>query len=263
MKIEEIKAELNTRIIGREIIYYPETTSTNDVAIELAEKGAEEGTVVLADNQTMGRGRRGRKWLAPPKTCILASMILRPSLPLKYINIITPVAVTSVAKAINSITKLDAYIKWPNDVIINKRKVCGILTETRMGRIRFVVVGIGINVNIAKDSIPDEISDIATSLSIESGYNISRIHILGEILRNFERRYLEINEKTYGEFFDEWKSLSATIGRKVQIESENVIKQGTALDIDEVGALIVRLDEGEILRIANDDLARVSNVQER
>ena len=262
MKIEEIKAELNTKIIGKEIIYYPETTSTNDVAIELAEKGAEEGTVILADNQTMGRGRRGRKWLAPPKTCILASMILRPALLLRYVNIITPIAVTSVAKAINTITKSDACIKWPNDVIINERKVCGVLTETRMkmGSISFVVVGIGVNVNIAKDDIPDEISDIATSLSIESGYSFSRTHILGEILRNFEHRYLGINEKTYGEFFDEWKSLSATIGQKVQIESGNEIKQGIALDIDEVGALIVRLDEGEIFRITNDDLARVSNV---
>jgi BirA family biotin operon repressor/biotin-[acetyl-CoA-carboxylase] ligase len=259
MKLDEIKTELNTSILGKEIIYYSETTSTNDIAIELAENGAVEGTLVIADSQSMGRGRRGRKWLAPPETCILASIILRPSLPLRQISIITPIAVTSVVKAIHSVTKLNASIKWPNDVIIMDRKVSGVLTEMRIERraISFIVVGIGVNVNVSRDSFPLEISDIATSLSIESGHEVSRIHLLQEILRHFENRYLRLNDDTFSEFLDEWKSLSVTIGKRIQIESADDTKRGVALDIDEVGALIIQLDNGKIKKIANDDLVKV------
>ena len=263
MTPDEIKLGLNTNIFGKEIIYYSEITSTNDVAIEFAKNGAEEGTIVIADNQTMGRGRRGRRWLALPETCILASIILKPSLSLKQINIIAPIAITSVAKAINETTGLPAFIKWPNDVIIGEKKVSGVLTEIRTEKdhINFAIVGIGVNVNIPKDEIPPEISDIATSLNIELGYEISRIHLLQEILRQFENRYLSLNEATYNEFLDEWKSLSATIGKEVQIKSESDIRLGIALDIDEAGALIVRLDSGGIHKIINDDLVTVRNIE--
>ena len=258
MKLDEIKTGLNTSILGKEIIFYPETTSTNDVAIELAENGAVEGTLVIADSQSMGRGRRGRKWLAPPETCILASIILRPSLPLRQISIITPIAVTSVVKAIHNVTKLNASVKWPNDVIIMDRKVSGVLTEMRTERkISFIIVGIGVNVNVSRDSFPLEISDTATSLSIESGHDVSRIHLLQEILRHFENRYLRLNDNTFNEFLDEWKSLSVTIGKRIQIESVDDTRRGVALDIDEVGALIIQLDNGKIQKIANDDLVKV------
>lgn len=262
MKPNEIKLGLNTNIFGKEIIYFSETTSTNDIAIEFAREGAEQGTLIIADKQTMGKGRRGRKWLAPSKTCILASIILRPSISLEHVNIITPIAVTSVTKAINCVTQLNASVKWPNDVLIGEKKVSGILTETRTlkSNIDFAVVGIGVNVNIPKDEIPLEICQIATSLNIELGYEISRTQLLQEILRQFEDRYLRLNENNYEEFLAEWKSLSSTIGKKVQIESKNDIKFGVVLDIDKSGDLIVRLDDGEILKINNDDLMTVRNI---
>jgi BirA family biotin operon repressor/biotin-[acetyl-CoA-carboxylase] ligase len=263
MNIDEIKIGLNTKILGKEIIYFSETTSTNDIAVKLAKNGAEEGVIVIADYQTGGRGRRGRIWFAPSETCILSSIILRPSLSLKYINILTPIAVVSIVNTINSITQLDASVKWPNDVVIGEKKVSGVLTETRILKngIDFAVVGIGINVNVSKDKIPLEISEIATSLYMELGYEICRIHLFQEIIRQFEKRYLGLNETTYNEFLNEWKSLSTIIGNRVQIESENNIRLGTALDIDKNGSLIIKLDSEDIIKINNDDLVKIRNIK--
>jgi BirA family transcriptional regulator, biotin operon repressor / biotin---[acetyl-CoA-carboxylase] ligase len=256
MTPDEIKAGLNTKILGNEVIFYTETTSTNDIALDLASKGAGEGTLVVADIQTMGKGRRDRKWLAPAGTSILASLILRPSIELSQINKIVVITAISIVYAIRDMTNLPALVKWPNDIMINNKKTAGILAEakTEKNSISYVVVGFGINVNVPKAIFPEEIADIATSLSIESGYEISRIHLLQKILRQIESRYLKLNDNS---FFDEWRSLSATIGRQVQIEYTDSIKTGFALDIDENGALIVNLDTGDTQRIMNDDIVRV------
>jgi BirA family transcriptional regulator, biotin operon repressor / biotin---[acetyl-CoA-carboxylase] ligase len=256
MKADEIKAGLNTKILGNEVIFYTETTSTNDIALDLASKGADEGTLVVADIQTMGKGRRDRKWLAPAGTSILASLILRPSIELSQINKIVLITAISIVYAIRNITHLPALVKWPNDVVINNKKTAGILAEakTEKNSVSLVVVGFGINVNVPKASFPEEIADIATSLSIESGYEISRIHLLQEILRQIESRYVKLDDDS---FLDEWKNLSATIGRQVQIEYADSIKTGFALDIDESGALVIKLNTGETQRIMNDDIVRV------
>lgn len=256
MTSNEIKAGLNTKILGKEVIFYTETTSTNDIALDLASKGADEGTLVVADSQTMGRGRGDRKWFAPAGTSILASLILRPSIELSQINKIVAITAISIVYAIRDMTNLPALVKWPNDVVINNKKVAGILAEakTEKNSVSYVVVGFGINVNVPKASFPEEIVDIAISLSIESGYEISRIHLLQEILRQIESRYLKLDDDS---FLDEWKSLSATIGRQVQIEYADSIKTGIALDIDENGALIINLNTGDTQRIMNDDIVRV------
>jgi len=256
MTSNEIKAGLNTKILGREVAFYTETTSTNDIALELAGKGADEGTLVVADSQTMGRGRGDRKWFAPAGTSILASLILRPLIELSQINKIVLITAISIVYAIRNITHLPALVKWPNDVVINNKKTAGILAEakTEKNSVSFVVVGFGINVNVPKISFPEEIADIATSLSIESGCEISRIHLLQEILRQIESRYLKLDNDS---FLDEWKNLSATIGRQVQIEYPDSIKTGLALNIDENGALTIKLNTGEIQRIINDDIVRV------
>jgi len=256
MTSDEIKADLNTKIIGQKVVFYTETTSTNDIALELAGKGADEGTLVIADSQTMGKGRRNRKWLAPAGTSILASLILCPLIELSQINKIVLITAISIVYAIRNVTHLPALIKWPNDVVINSKKIAGILAETKTEKnsVSYIVVGFGINVNVPKISFPEEIADIATSLSIESGCEISRIYLLQEILRQIESRYLKLDNDS---FLDEWKNLSATIGRQVQIEYPDSIKTGLALDIDENGALTIKLNTGEIQRIVNDDIVRV------
>jgi BirA family biotin operon repressor/biotin-[acetyl-CoA-carboxylase] ligase len=256
MTLDEIKAGLNTKILGKEVIFYTETSSTNDIALELAGKGADEGTLVVADSQTMGRGRGDRKWLAPAGTSILASLILRPLIELSHINKIVLITAISIVYAIRKVTHLPVLIKWPNDVVINNKKIAGILAEakTEKNSTSYIVVGFGININVPKISFPDEITDIATSLLIESGCETSRIHLLQEILIQIESRYLKLDNES---FLDEWKSLSATIGRQVQIEYPDSIKTGFALDIDENGMLTIRLNTGETQCIMNDDRVRV------
>lgn len=256
MTSEEIKTGLNTKILGKEVIFYTETTSTNDIAFELAVKGVDEGTLVVADSQTMGKGRLGRKWLAPSGTSILASLILRPSVKLSQVHNIVLMTTVSIVYAIRKITNLAVSIKWPNDIVINNKKVGGILAESKIknGSLNFVVVGFGINVNIFNESFPDEIANIATSLGIESGHAISRVYLLQEILRQIELHYLRRNNDS---FLDEWKSLSITIGCQLWIEYPDCVKTGLAIDIDENGALIVKLNDGETQRIMNDDIIKI------
>jgi BirA family biotin operon repressor/biotin-[acetyl-CoA-carboxylase] ligase len=256
MTSDEIKSGLNTNILGREVLCYAEITSTNDIAIELAGKDAKEGTLVIADSQTKGRGRLDRKWVASAGTSILASLILRPAIELSQVNRIVLITTISIIHAIRNVANLHALIKWPNDIVINDKKAAGILAEskTEKNSLSFVVVGFGINVNIQKGSFPEEIADIATSLSIETGREVSRVYLLQEVLRQIESRYLRLNDNG---FLDEWKSLSATIGNQIQIEYPDSTRTGLATDIDENGALIVQLDTGEMKHIMNDDIVKI------
>lgn len=254
MSPDEIKLGLGTEILGREIISYAETGSTNDVALNLAAGGAREGTLVVAESQTRGRGRRDRKWLSPMGTSILASLVLRPPITAYEAQSITITTAAAVAQAIRNITQIPASIKWPNDVIIGHRKVSGILTEmrTEKGWVSFMVVGIGVTVNIRRERLPAEIKDIATSLSAELGHNVSRIALLQEILRQLEQRYVKVKERETDTLIAEWKDLLVTIGRNVRINLPRRVITGRAVDIDETGALLIQTDTGQIQRITAD-----------
>ena len=259
MLSDEIKAGLGTEILGREIISYTQTSSTNDIALGLAASGMQEGALVVAESQTDGRGRRKRRWLSPMGTSILASLILRPPIMAHEAHSITLISAAAVARAIRSITQLPALIKWPNDVIVNGKKVSGVLTEMRTEKewVSFLVVGIGVTVNIPRSRFPAEIMDSATSLSAELGHNVPRVALLQEILRQLERRYMKVKERKIDALMAEWKKLSATIGRQVQIGLSRKIIRGHAVDIDETGALLVRVDTGQIQRITADDAVQL------
>ena len=265
MSSDEIKVGLGTKILGREIISYAQTSSTNDIALDLAAGGMPEGTLILTESQTEGRGRRKRKWLSPMGTGILASLILRPSIMAHEAHCVTLISAAAVAQAIRCMTQLPALIKWPNDVIINDRKVSGILTEmrTERGWVNFLVVGIGVTVNIPRSRFPAEIMDSATSLSVELGHKISRIALLQEILRQLECRYVKMEERKIDVLMAEWKSLSATMGRQVRVGLSNRIVSGHALDMDETGALLVRTDTGQIQRITADMDFRFQSREQR
>lgn len=254
MTPDRIKTGLETKILGHEIISYAETTSTNDVALQLAGNGFKEGTLIVAESQTSGKGRRNRKWLAPMGTSILMSLILKPSIMISEAEIITLMSAAAVAQSILNITQLPALIKWPNDVMVNRRKVSGILTEmrTERGLPSFIVVGIGVTVNISEERLPIEIKDIATSLSIETGREISRISLLQEIIRQLEQRYLRLLNQDISSLMMEWRNLSATIGYKVQVNLPRRIIRGKAIDIDNAGALLIQQDTGQIQKISAD-----------
>jgi len=255
MVSDEIKAGLGTEVLGRAIISYAQTSSTNDIAMDLAADGMQEGTLVVAEGQTKGRGRRERRWISPVGTSILASLILRPPIAAHEAHGVTLISAAAVAQAIRSVTQLPALIKWPNDVIVNDRKVSGVLTEmrTEAGRVSFLVVGIGVTVNIPRERLPAEIMEVATSLSAELGRDVSRIALLQEILRQLEGRYVKLKAHEDDTLVAEWKNLSATIGRQVSVSLARRIVRGYARDIDETGALLIRVNTAQIQRITADE----------
>ncbi|MBU1062488.1 MAG: biotin--[acetyl-CoA-carboxylase] ligase [Candidatus Omnitrophica bacterium] len=248
----ELGWQLNTEVIGKRIYSYKEIGSTNDIAYSLATQGEKEGSIVIAEYQTKGRGRLGRKWISPRAKGVYFSVILRPDILPKDISVITLISSLSVAKTIRDLTNLAAFIKWPNDVLINKQKVCGILTELNgeTDKINFVIVGIGINVNAKKELLPKE----ATSLSVEKEGLISRLEFVKMLLRNLDVYYKIFNKGRIDQILKEYKRLSAILDRRVRVNYHNSSVSGHAIDVDKEGALILRLDSGFHERVLAGDV---------
>lgn len=247
---DEIQYGLDTKIIGRSIYAYEELESTNDTAWEKAIKGEPEGTVIFAEFQTKGRGRLKRHWYSAKRKGLCFSVILRPQLTPNYVPMITAMSAVSVAMAVRKLTGSSALIKWPNDIFLNGKKLGGILTEinTELDIIKFVILGIGINVNM--DKFPDELKKTATSLKLEDGENYSRIELAREILKSLEDYYNLLLNKKWDEIIAEWKDLSWVLGKRVSVGET----EGQALGIDEQGALIVRQDDGINKYITSGDV---------
>jgi BirA family biotin operon repressor/biotin-[acetyl-CoA-carboxylase] ligase len=250
-----IKNKLRTKFIGKEIRYFDETGSTNDIAKELARKDASEGLLVLAETQTSGRGRLGRIWQSPPGG-IWLSLMLRPKLTPQEAPKLTFVGAIAVATAIRNLG-LDAKIKWPNDVLVNSRKICGILTEmeAEMDVLHYVVVGIGINANFDRNNLPEDIQQTATTLKSELNSTISRNAFISQLLNEFEQSYLLFLEKGFPPILNEWKKLSCILGEAVHVYIGDKIIDGTAIDVDQSGALMLKLDNGSIEKIFSGDVS--------
>lgn len=248
MTADDIISGLKTQFLGHRIYAYQQTKSTNDVALYLGANGAPDGALVIAEYQTAGRGRLGRNWLSSPNCSILASVVLRPKIQPYQMPVVTLLTAAAAANAIRCITKLPAKIKWPNDVFIDGKKVCGILTEMGIekGCEPFLVVGIGINVNIEKDSFPISLKSTATSLSILLGYELSRIQLLQQFLLEFENRYILLNDGNPMPIISEVKSLSSILGCQVRVECDEKVAVGQVVDIDENGALVLRTGVGTL-----------------
>ena len=190
LTFEEVKNLLSTLSIGKNIVYYDSVGSTNSIAKELAESGEQHGTVVISEEQTTGRGRLGRNWISPKYKGISMSIILRPKIVTENISQITLIGAAAVYKAILKMG-IRTSIKWPNDIVLNSKKVCGILTEMsgEIDRINYLVMGIGINVNLEEKDLPMDLKDMATSLKIESGKYVDRKLLLANVLNIFEKLY--------------------------------------------------------------------------
>lgn len=249
---DEIESGLDTNVFGRKIYSYKKTDSTNDIAYDLAEKGALEGAVVLAEEQAKGKGRLGRKWLSPPGG-IYMSCIIKPDILPNEVQEFTLVSAYSVAKAIKELTGLHSRIKWPNDLLIRGKKICGILTEMKAetDKIDFIVIGIGINVNTPLQALPH---NTATSLKAELKINVSRVDLVRLILGNLDREYHNFKKHGFQSVRDEIKGLSETLNKYVRVTSHDTVYEGEAVDIDEQGALILRLDSGIRQRILSGDV---------
>ncbi len=239
------------------IHYLPSTGSTNDVARDLAEKGAPEGTIVIAESQTRGRGHLGRTWHSPPGTGLYFSIILRPQLDPSDLPKITLVAGIAAAEAIEENTGLRPLIKWPNDILLEGKKVAGILAEL-YGNITspYVILGIGININTRRVEFPPELQEIATSLAIAGGQNISRANLMQAVLTHLGKWYELFKKGAFQPILDAWRKRCIIIGAHVGILSGEKELEGTVVDVDETGALLLRDQAGEIQRILSGEVIR-------
>lgn len=248
----EISWHLNTKFIGKKIYYFDAVSSTMDIAIELGMKDLPEGTVVLAETQTKGRGRMARDWFSPKYKGIYMSLILRPKILPNFTPILTLLSAVSICEAIKEITNLDSQIKWPNDILINNKKLGGILTElnAEMDISRFVIIGVGLNVNNDKKALVEG----ATSLKEQEKENINRVSLTQEILRRIETNYLFFREEGSQSIIEKWRNYSITLGKRVRIVCQKERLVGEALDIDVDGGLLVRGDSGLIEKIMAGDV---------
>ena len=249
----ELKPLLGTHDLGQVLHCHDELESTNDLAKQLAEEGAGHGEVVVAEAQTAGRGRRGRAWVSPPRKNLYLSAILRPDLPPQRAAELTLVASVAVCEAVRQ-AGVAATIKWPNDVIVNGRKVAGILTEmaAEVDRVQWVVLGVGVNLNIAAEDLPDDLREIATSIAAERGEPVPRALFTAALLGGLEEWLDRYEDEGFGPVRDAWRSLSGTLGREVRVSMAGGEISGIAEDIDESGALLVRGAAGLTRVVAGD-----------
>jgi len=259
MLVSEIKWNLKTKVIGAEIHFYESVGSTNNVAYKLAEQGAREGTIAIANEQTKGKGRLGRSWVSLAEDGIYLSCILRPDILPNEVSKITLAAAVGVVKAVREFSGLEALIRWPNDILISDRKTAGILTELKgeSDRIDFVILGIGINVNTPRRVLPAG----GTSLKEESksSADFSRVELVKTLLKALEAEYVKFGKTGFSSVRNELKSYSCALGRYVSVTALGTSTKfsGKAVDINENGALVVRLDDGSQRTFLSGDVTLV------
>lgn len=248
-----------TTVIGRDIRVFQETTSTNDVVDKLARDGVKEGVAVFAESQTRGRGRLGRTWVSPLGKGLWFSILLRPKLRPDQVTQLTIASATALTRAIRHQVDLRPEIKWPNDVLIGGKKVAGVLTElsAELDTIKYVVLGIGIDVNLSASDFPPEIRKLATSLRIERGQPVQRPALASAILRELDHDYRRATGQDFDSLANEWEEQCTTIGHEVQIQVGTRKIRGRAESLDSSGALLLRTHHGHLERIIGGDVTLV------
>lgn len=254
---DDLRSRLpKVKIVGRDIRVFQETTSTNDVIEKLARDGVKEGAVVFAESQTKGRGRLGRKWISPTNKGLWFSVLLRPDLRPQAATQLTVAAATALARAIRSQTSMSPEIKWPNDILLRGKKVAGILTElsAELDHVKYLILGIGVDVNLNASEFPAEVRKIATSLKIESGRTVNRADLAAAILDELDSDYARIISGQFESVADEWEEHCTTLGHNVSISIGDRSIQGRAESLDSDGALLLRTQHGRLERIIGGDV---------
>lgn len=243
----EISYGLQTKLLGRKVVHLNTTSSTNVVARQVAEEGVEEGTVVVAETQSRGKGRLGRNWITKPGG-LWMSAILKPAIDPMHASSITLLAAVSVTKALRG-AGLEAVIKWPNDVLVNGKKICGILTEmsAETDAVNFIILGIGVNVN---NDVPIE---TATTMKAELGKEVDRVKFTQSLLEMLEKDYLTFKDEGFTPILWIWRRYSDTLGRLVEVTCQDEVVVGVAQDVDEDGSLLVKTRDGSIRKIVSGD----------
>ncbi len=255
LNADEIHKRLKNQFLAKKIYAFSRLGSTNDVAKRLAHKGEDEGSLIISDQQTRGRGRFGRSWESPPGKGLWFSLILRPNIPLEKTGLVSLLAGLSVAQSVERMTSLIPVLKWPNDLLINSKKFCGVLIESEIERrkLSFLVVGIGINVNQSSHDFSEGALKKATSLQIEARTHINRIELLVEVLWWLEKNYFEFKSGNCSDILIQWKRRCPFLGKKIYIKQNHHEWQGMFEDLSEDGRLLLRLDNGEIQQISEGE----------
>ncbi len=250
---EAILAALDTAFVGRSLEVYDAIDSTNARAVAWARTGAPDGSLVIADEQTAGRGRLGRRWHAPPGSALLFSLVLRPALMPMQAQRATMLCSSAAVEAISAVTGLTAQVKWPNDLVIERKKVGGVLTELGLAgcELDYVVVGMGLNVNLDPAQIPEALAP-PTSLRAELGVPVERLPLLSVLLQAVEARYTALGRGWSPH--EEWRKHLATLGQPVQVGTPEEVIVGVAEDVDADGALLVRMPKGELRTVLVGDV---------
>lgn len=253
----EIQPLLSTKFIGRELIYFDSLDSTNIYAKKIASEDFKDGTVVIAEEQTSGRGRLGRQWVSPKGRGIWMTILLKPDIMPSEASKLTLVSAYAVCRALERYG-LAARIKWPNDIVVNGKKLCGILTEMSadIDEIKYVTVGIGINANLDVSDFGDEIASTATSIKIETGKPVSRKTVVGCVLNEFEYVYEAfIRNGSIEDFLEGYKTRSAVLGKDIRVIYKKEELLGKAVDISAEGHLVIKLEDGSTKEIISGEVS--------
>ena len=256
LALDELRGELATQRLGRQFHYFSEIGSTNYHARQLAERGAVEGEVVIAEAQTQGRGRLGRPWQSPPFANLYFSLILRPKLEPADAPQITLMAAVALAETVGWFIPQAAAIKWPNDILVGGKKLAGILTEAACDsqRLHYVILGIGVNLNYRVEAMPDEIRGRATSIAALTGTSVRRESFLRRLIQDLDRCYGELEESGFSALAARWEAHFAWRGRRVRVESFDQCITGRARGIDRDGALLIEDEQGAVQRVIAGDV---------
>jgi BirA family biotin operon repressor/biotin-[acetyl-CoA-carboxylase] ligase len=251
----EISKNLHTDKIGRKLIIFDEIDSTNNYAKQLARNGEPEGTVIISDCQVKGKGRLGRDFVSPKDAGLYFSVILRPDFPMELSQLITSCAAVAVAETLDEVCNVETNIKWVNDIFLNGRKLCGILTEASVsfeaGNLDFAIVGIGINVFNKKSDMPKELDKIVTSIEEETGNRFSRNIIAAKLCDKLEEKINDIESRS---FLDVYRKKSNLIGKYVLADFNNEQKKAEVIDIDDNAAIVLRLEDDKIVHMNSGEV---------
>ncbi len=255
LRIAAVEAGLGTKRLCTRLYYFPELDSTNNYARALAEGGAPEGVIVIAEQQTQGRGRLARRWLSPPGVNLYCSIILRPTLAPARAPQITLMAAVALTEAIAAFSPVPAAIKWPNDILAGGKKLAGVLTEAVADarQVQWVILGIGVNLNYTLQTMPQEIRERATSLSILAGRRISREDFLRRLIQDLDRCYAILEDQGFPALAPKWDARFDLRGRNVRVDMTDRSMVGRALGIDPDGLLIIE-SSGRLERIVAGDV---------
>lgn len=256
LDITDVRARLSAKRLGTRFHYFAELDSTNTRARELAESGAAEGEIVIAESQTQGRGRLGRRWESPPLSNLYLSIVLRPGLPPKHAPQITLAAAVALVETVGSFLPRPPVIKWPNDILIDGKKLAGILTEAACDTecVQYVILGIGLNLNYRAETMPETLRQRATSMADMAGENLSRETVLVRLIHDLDRCYGELEESGFAALRPRWETHFGLRGRRVRVELGDQTIIGRAQGIDHEGALIVETDDEQRRSIIAGDV---------